>query len=720
MASSILDIDNIDTQLSTSDFNAVEYIDKLLPDDGSLIDLTKTIQKIQARMQQTTESIREAVRSNSVTGNNSEAILKDTQNAISDLSGRIQNIRGQAVNTENVVSQICKDIKPLDNAKKNLTTTVTTLRRLQMMTTTVKQLEINIEQLNYSNCAANILALTSFIEYFKKYETAPQLEPLLSKFYDLKRKLRNKINTELESKLYSGTGTEANLPICAVIDAYASDFRSNTIEMFCDKFLAPYEDAYRNSSLSEMQSRYQWFKQRADFFNRQYHCAFPKEWRMLYHLARVFCQKTTRHVKNILKNETQLDVKQYLRAFEVTVKFEQKMAESFATVKTVYIDENASMPDFENSAEGIRQKYAWKQRKEQHLGEIVKEPANEFIGIIACAFAPHIDIYLQAEKQNLEKIIRNTENYPDSDIDNQSKTMSSSTTLILAMKSCIDKCAGFNVSQSLRDLFKMLKGLLKQYVVMLTRIIPTRCKKDDHYILACCIANTSSLLLSIVDSLATKVKSLISHKKRRKIKVEDVKDSVGAELRKQLFILIDAIIKECETPLAQIGNNQWQPNDIENSRLPPKLASILVERFSIISEWLSNDNMNRLRTSFTQKVVAAVRDAMFRSKGVSQSAPRISITLKELKILVEECTNAESDFAKKRIDYEFVQIQTELIILCCPDIAMTVTYISKAPKPTKEHFLSIVRLRGYTSQEDQAKFSSEYDKQSAILKNELG
>lgn len=745
-----LDIENLDSQLSAQEFDAVSYIDVLLPDEGSLVDLSEVIDTIQSRMKSSTIAIRDAIRIYSTTGNDSEGVLTSTKNLITDLSGRITNIRDQASETETTVTQICKDIKPLDNAKKNLTTTVTVLRRLQMMTTTISKLEVNIDQLNYSECAANILALTTFLDDFQKYETAPQLKPLLSKFYDLKRALRNKINTELETKFYTGTGTTANLAVCAVIDAYGGDFRSSTIEIFCEKFLAPYEDAFRNSGLNEMHSRYQWFKMRIDFFNKQYSCSFPKEWKMPYYLARAFCHKTARHVNSILKLTSQLDVNQYLRAFEVTVKFEQRMSEVFSTVKTVFIDENAPLPNFPETAEGIRQKYAWLQRRDKHIGEVVKEPAIEFIGTVACAFAPHIDIYLNSERQNLEKIIKDAENRPENDIDTTQKIMSSSTTLILSMKSCLDKCAGFNVIESLLDLFKMLKNLLKQYAAMLSRIMPTRIKKDEQYILICCIANTTSLLLSIVDSLSTKVSSLIeSYNKTRLltkekeemlstsprkvssmsklpikdvISVDDVNDSVGADLRKQLIQLVDLVIKECETPLSQIGTNQWQPSEMDIGNrvsLPPKLTEILFGRFNIINTWLSNENLNRLRSPFTQRVVAVVRDAMFRTKGgVSASAaPRIAVTAKELKLILQECTKAESEFAKKRVDYEFMQLETELLILCCPDIAMTVTYITKAPKATKEHFLSIVRLRGYTSFEDQAKFAADFDKQYAVLKS---
>jgi hypothetical protein len=47
-----------------------------------------------------------------------------------------------------MVHEICADIKKLDYAKTHLQTSITALKRLQMLITAVKQLEVRIDDSN--------------------------------------------------------------------------------------------------------------------------------------------------------------------------------------------------------------------------------------------------------------------------------------------------------------------------------------------------------------------------------------------------------------------------------------------------------------------------------------------------------------------------------------------------------------------------------------------
>lgn len=54
-----------------------------------------------------------------------------------ELMSQMSRIREQATESEAVVRNITKDIQALDTAKKNLTTSLTTLKRLQMLGTQI-------------------------------------------------------------------------------------------------------------------------------------------------------------------------------------------------------------------------------------------------------------------------------------------------------------------------------------------------------------------------------------------------------------------------------------------------------------------------------------------------------------------------------------------------------------------------------------------------------
>jgi len=284
------------------------------------------------------------------------------------------------------------------------------------------------------------------------------------------------------------------------------------------------------------------------------------------------------------------------------------------------------------------------------------------------------------------------------------------------MAAALDKCAGFNLPQSLLDLFRNLKGLLNEYVQMLTRILPVRPKSDQDYQVLCAIANTSALLLSIIDSLATKVISLVADELKPLVKIEDSKEEISTHLRKQLAYIIEMVLVELSPFLVQVGNGNWDQSVLEAAKLPAKIPDIFRLRFTVIDEWLSGDNLNRKRSTFAGKVVFIIHDAMFKQRQLSKDiAWKISVALKEIKSLIVFWTQANSVLARKRIDSEFLPLEIEARVMCSLDPeSMAVTYITMSPKPTRDHFKSILMLGGVTAQRERT-FLEEFDRQMAIL-----
>lgn len=80
--------------------------------------------------------------------------ITDAQIAINELFGKIHDIKSKASQSEKMVQEICSDIKKLDCAKNHLQSTITSLKRLQMLITAVSQLEVSTcsRQQFTSNC----------------------------------------------------------------------------------------------------------------------------------------------------------------------------------------------------------------------------------------------------------------------------------------------------------------------------------------------------------------------------------------------------------------------------------------------------------------------------------------------------------------------------------------------------------------------------------------
>ena len=96
---------------SSPDFSAVDFINRLFPDEASLAQVDPLIERLRLRVRKVDDEILAAVRSQSTGGARAKADLDQAKQAIVELSGRIQDIKSKAAQSEHMVQEICRDIK---------------------------------------------------------------------------------------------------------------------------------------------------------------------------------------------------------------------------------------------------------------------------------------------------------------------------------------------------------------------------------------------------------------------------------------------------------------------------------------------------------------------------------------------------------------------------------------------------------------------------------
>eukprot|EP00958_Prasinococcus_capsulatus_P022721 scaffold3210_cov402-Prasinococcus_capsulatus_cf.AAC.23 len=114
-------------------FNAIDYINKLFPSEPSLVGVDAAVAQLKRKIRRVDGEIISAIREQSTTGTQAKQDLAEAQQAIQELFAKIKEIKRKAEQSEEMVQEICRDIKKLDFAKKHLTTTITALRRLAML-----------------------------------------------------------------------------------------------------------------------------------------------------------------------------------------------------------------------------------------------------------------------------------------------------------------------------------------------------------------------------------------------------------------------------------------------------------------------------------------------------------------------------------------------------------------------------------------------------------
>ena len=130
-----------DDPLDKPDFDLVEYINELFPNEQSLSNIDDVILKDKARIKRIDTEIKSIIHNQTDTAENGKASLEDAQKAIMHLFSQIKDIKQKAEKSEEMVKEITRDIKQLDVAKRNLTLSITTLNHLFHLVEGVENLE---------------------------------------------------------------------------------------------------------------------------------------------------------------------------------------------------------------------------------------------------------------------------------------------------------------------------------------------------------------------------------------------------------------------------------------------------------------------------------------------------------------------------------------------------------------------------------------------------
>jgi hypothetical protein len=167
-----------------------------------------------------------------------------------DLFQRIELVRARAEQTERAITEMTADIKRLDATKRNLTLSMTALKRLQMLTTAYEQLLALSKSREYRECAQLVQAVIQLMAYFKSYRSIDQIATLSRNVADLQRELQEQICEDFELTFTKGQVRERRATLaegCLVIDAMGENARSRLIVWYCNTQLREYRQLFRSS-----------------------------------------------------------------------------------------------------------------------------------------------------------------------------------------------------------------------------------------------------------------------------------------------------------------------------------------------------------------------------------------------------------------------------------------------------------------------------------------
>lgn len=485
--------------LDKPEFDPVSYINVMFPSEQDLSNIEKVQARLNSELSNVTDEINQLVKEQAILGNSAKRQLQSSKGTITDLQMRIQEMKKRATTSEMMVEDICKDIRSLDFAKKNLTKTIAALKRLGMLSHGLNQLEELYKQRQYYSIAGLLGATSELLKTLNECSDIPSIQQLKKQREQIAGRLRIQILEDFRDM--ENRENEVLAEACHVVDELGLEFRRDVCRLLCDHFLIPYTHLFgpgqMHAGFEHIDRRYAWLRRTLRDYNQNRSAVFPAEWQLPALITWEFCLHTKEHIGVLLDNYAS-DTSVLVTALQKTLQFEKDItkrfqAQSLVSDKPQEIDLRPSLGNYEE------RKYSSPERE--------VSPLPKFEGVISAIFDPYLTRYCEHEE---EKLRENVEQYLAEDTTGEGTILQSGIRLFNSIKSKFNKCLSFSTGATLADLAKVFGRVLSFYAERLASRLPRLDKPVKLAVgeetMIAYIANTSEYCRNTILEMETTVR----------------------------------------------------------------------------------------------------------------------------------------------------------------------------------------------------------------------
>ncbi len=491
------------------------------------------------------------VRQQSTSDADSVKRIQEAKADLAELFQKVEGVRERAIRTEETITEMTADIKRLDNTKRNLTLSMTALKRLQMLTTAYEQLRALSSSRQYRECAHLLQAVIQLMAHFKSYRSIDQIAALSRNVADLQRELLEQVCEDFEITFAKGeVGQRRGMlaEACLVMDALGENARSRIITWYCNTQLREYRQVFRGSeeagSLDNISKRYSWFRRMLKTYDEEHATVFPISWRVNEMLANAFCESTREDFKGILSRSIRredgqsLNIDVLLNCLQETLDFEHNLERRFTNASRASMDTLSSNDD--------------------------KSPV--FSQAISEAFEPYLSVWVEAQDKQLSAMIplfrQLPPKPPDEDFSPQ-MVIPSSTNLFSFYRQILAQCAKLSTGARLVELTKVFAKYLDQYAqqILLFYIserpsgqTPSKTPQIEDIVL---VLNTADYCFNTCTQLEEKIKSRIDEGLKSNIDLQSQADTFMGIASATVRALVHRVEVDIEPTWREMRNTGW-------------------------------------------------------------------------------------------------------------------------------------------------------------------
>jgi hypothetical protein len=542
--------------------------------------------------------------------------MQELNNDVGKIIQLISNIKENTDTNETTVKLICNDIKNLDNARNNITITISSLTKLIMLITGIEKLESFVKAKQYKEAANAIAASNDIMEYFKEYRHVTQVNSLYQKKDSLCNSLLNTICEELKSDIgLLPANSDRLYDACLAVNAIGDKAIAEVKTWFTQYKLAPYESLFdpkaeKPIEFNETEKRFEWIKRALKEYDKLYDEVFPPSWGFKSQLCQEFCRITKLQLNEILMMNVEgiknIEVEVLVKVLNSTISFEKSLNEYLISIYPLTEEEKKNNSNFLDISviEEIQSKYM-DTKKVRNPNR--KDPNNKphyrlfrVTGVISESFEPYMNSYVTNEEKKIKEIIFNL-------VQNdriEGKLYVSSLYLFNNIKQAMSRCLTFSKSKTFFDLCIKFKEIFLFYIEKIlntkftlnfysNEINKNKNLKQNDFTPICYLINTCDYCITTIGALTSSVQEKIEEKYQNNISYDDI---VGKfrEIYKKCFDLLSTDLKNSVESQLQTGivKKNWVLANVaphDTNAFVIGISKILNDEFNLIKNILQEE-----------------------------------------------------------------------------------------------------------------------------------
>uniref|UniRef100_A0A7E4W585 Vacuolar protein sorting-associated protein 53 homolog n=1 Tax=Panagrellus redivivus TaxID=6233 RepID=A0A7E4W585_PANRE len=425
------------TDLCKPNVKVNDHINKLFPTEQSLSQLDGIMGSLEQEVDELDVELADLVEEFGEAGVIGNSALDAARASMRGLEQRLTKVRSRTQSSETSVHTMTRDINQLDVAKKNLTSSITTLHHLHILLVGVNNLSAWTVSKRYSDIASELPAVLNVLQLFDAYIHVDQVKSLTERVEKLKVDLSNQLAVDLKNCFQNGNINQLAADMCKVTAVLGGKLEEEFQKWYIDQQFGEYYVLYSDNEevawIDQIDQRYRWYVTKlAEFERNGMVKVFPANWEMGRRMSMEFCTSTRVALDRLMtKRRTELDWKLLAHAINHTIMFETLLNKRFPA------------------------KGDW-----------------DFEKIIWRVFNKYMDVFVDAQSSNLNEFldgcankIRTGEERPIKDTSTHAFPLPSSADLFFLLKKIITESSKLCAEPDalLRQLVKVFRQCLRGY-----------------------------------------------------------------------------------------------------------------------------------------------------------------------------------------------------------------------------------------------------------------